>query len=346
MPHPLFACPPRAVRQFLVTALIAAFATAASAEDVVIADFESESYGEWRAAGDAFGPGPAQGALPGQMPVSGFQGEGLVNSFHGGDSSTGTLTSPPVKITAPFLNFLIGGGGYERETCIDLRVDGQIVRSATGPNGQPGGSEALRWHSWDVAEFVGRQAEIQIVDRRRGGWGHINVDQIVLSDRRIEAEPAVHHFVAEKRYLHLPVKTGAAKRRLKLLSGGTAVREMDVELAAGAEPSLVAAVDLTAWQGETLTLDAGKIVGGAEKAFAGLTQSDHLPNHQNIYAEEHRPQFHFTSKNRLAQRSQRAGPRRRAVAPVLSTQSLRLELGQHALGARRQRRPGALERTR
>ncbi len=32
------------------------------------------------------------------MPVSGFEGQGLANSFNGGERSTGTLTSPESKI--------------------------------------------------------------------------------------------------------------------------------------------------------------------------------------------------------------------------------------------------------
>ena len=33
---------------------------AAAAEDLVIADFEGETYGDWKATGEAFGPGPAR----------------------------------------------------------------------------------------------------------------------------------------------------------------------------------------------------------------------------------------------------------------------------------------------
>lgn len=39
--------------------------------DILIADFEGTSYGNWKATGEAFGPGPARGTLPGQMAVSG-----------------------------------------------------------------------------------------------------------------------------------------------------------------------------------------------------------------------------------------------------------------------------------
>lgn len=123
--------------------------------DILIADFEGTRYGSWTATGDAFGPGPARGTLPGQMTVSGYLGQGLVNSFYRGDETTGTLTSPPFGVERPNLNFLIGGGGYPGETCINLMIDGKTVRSATGPNREPGGSERLRWHTFAIREFLG-----------------------------------------------------------------------------------------------------------------------------------------------------------------------------------------------
>ena len=36
---------------------------AAERPDIVIADFESETWGDWQVEGDAFGPGPAKGTL-------------------------------------------------------------------------------------------------------------------------------------------------------------------------------------------------------------------------------------------------------------------------------------------
>src|SRR5258708_218704 len=91
--------------------------TVRGAEDIPIADFEGPTYGDWIVEGTAFGRGPAQGALPGQMPVTGFLGKGLVNSFFQGDGSTGTLTSPEFTIERRYLRFLIGGGGWEHKTC-------------------------------------------------------------------------------------------------------------------------------------------------------------------------------------------------------------------------------------
>jgi len=152
--------------------------------DIVIADFEGPDYGDWKVTGEALGTGPAQGTLPKQMEVTGFQGKGLVNTFLPLDAGTGTLTSPPVKIERRFVNFLIGGGGFHGKTCINLLLEGKVVRTAVGPNVVGGGSEALDWCSWDVGEFSGQQAVFQIVDRHRGGWGHINVDQITFSNRK------------------------------------------------------------------------------------------------------------------------------------------------------------------
>ncbi|MFB6846049.1 GH32 C-terminal domain-containing protein [Streptomyces sp. NPDC056373] len=78
----------------------------------VVQDFEGDGFGDWTAAGTAFGQGPATGTLDGQQAVSGFDGKGLANSFHGGDGTTGSLTSPEFTVTSPYLNFKIGGGRH------------------------------------------------------------------------------------------------------------------------------------------------------------------------------------------------------------------------------------------
>ena len=151
--------------------------------DILVADFEGSDYGDWRATGQAFGSGPARGTLPRQNPVSGFLGEGLVNTYLNGDGTTGTLTSPPFAIQRRYVNFLVGGGGYPDETCLYLLVDGSPVRMSTGPIEAPGGTEQLSWCTWDVSAYAGRTAVVRIVDEARGGWGHVNVDQIVQSDQ-------------------------------------------------------------------------------------------------------------------------------------------------------------------
>ncbi|MFC8662110.1 GH32 C-terminal domain-containing protein [Streptomyces sp. NPDC057199] len=151
----------------------------------VLADFEGGTYGGWTATGDAFGSAPATGTLGNQQEVSGFLGGGLVNSYLDGDTTTGTLTSPEFTIDKDYVNFLVGGGnhpaGSDNPTAIELLVDGNVVRSATGQDG-----EALNWASWDVKDLAGKKAQIKIVDDNSGGWGHLNVDHIMLSDTQAQ----------------------------------------------------------------------------------------------------------------------------------------------------------------
>jgi sucrose-6-phosphate hydrolase SacC (GH32 family) len=269
---------------------------AAPLPDILIADFEGTNYGGWTATGTAFGPGPARGTLPNQMRVSGFQGKGLVNSFYGGDRSTGTLTSPPFKIERPYLKFLIGGGGFAGETCMNLLVDGKNVRTATGPNTRPGGSEELDWQSWEVREFLGRTGILEIVDRATGGWGHINVDHILLSDTPAPRwrEKVQRQFTAERRYLFLPVKNGAAKRWVSLLVEGRLERDFDIELA-DAAPDWWAWVDLGPFGGKTLVVQVDRLREDSQ-ALELLEQGDAPKGAQPLYREPLRPQFHFSAQ--------------------------------------------------
>jgi fructan beta-fructosidase len=272
----------------------AADALAQQRADILVADFEGDDYGEWKVEGEAFGPGPAKGTLPGQMEVSGYLGERLVNSFFGGDRTTGKLASPPLQIERKYFNFLIGGGMHPGETCMNLLIDGRVVRTAAGPNDRPGGSERLDWHTWDVSEFEGRTAVLEIVDRHTGGWGHINVDHIVQSDRRMQAEPASRELLVERRYLHLPVKNGAPSRRMKFVLEGQPVREFDIELADG-PPDLFVFADMTPFQGRTLQIEVDRLPADSQ-ALAAIVAGDDVPGGGQLYREKHRPQFHFTSR--------------------------------------------------
>ena len=76
-----------------------------------------------------------------------------------------------------FISFLVGGGNYAT-TQIRLLVGGKVVRTGSGER-----EERLKPAVWDVQEFAGQTAHIEIVDEQKGGWGHINVDQIVFTDR-------------------------------------------------------------------------------------------------------------------------------------------------------------------
>jgi len=132
------------------------------------------------ASGPAFTDKPSRGTASEQQDVSGFLGKGLVNTFDpSGDSAVGTLTSPEFELTKKYIHFLVGGGGNAGKTCVELLVGDRAVRSTAGDN-----SEKLTWVAWDIAELKGKRARIRIVDQERAAWGHILVDQIVMTDER------------------------------------------------------------------------------------------------------------------------------------------------------------------
>ncbi|MFM9963987.1 MAG: PSD1 and planctomycete cytochrome C domain-containing protein [Planctomycetaceae bacterium] len=145
--------------------------------DELFEDFESDSFAKWKVEGSAFERGPAAGTLPGQMPVSGFEGQRLLNSWAGSDDHTGKLTSQPFVIRHRSIKFLIGGGKHPGETCFNLKVGGKVVQTATGKN-----NERVEPMIWDVSPWRDQEAVLEVVDSRKGGWGHINLDQIVFSN--------------------------------------------------------------------------------------------------------------------------------------------------------------------
>jgi fructan beta-fructosidase len=284
-------------RLMLITAslVLAVRRPADAAEDILIADFEGETYAPWSAEGTAFGPGPARGTLPGQMHVGGYEGQGLASSFYGGDGSTGTLTSPPLEIGRDYLRFLIGGGGFAKETALQLLVDDRVVRTATGPNTEPGGSEELATAYWDVRDWKGRTVVLRIIDRATGGWGHINVDQLVQTDTRPnvpEYGPREAAFRVTRRFLVIPIKNGAKKTELTLEVDGKPVRRYSTELAVSPDDvDWYAYFTIEEYRDQPAQVTATR---ATEEGFALVRQADEVPGAAERYAEPLRPQLRFS----------------------------------------------------
>jgi fructan beta-fructosidase len=281
-----------------------------SDDDILIADFEGPDYGAWVVEGTAFGYGPAQGTLPNQMTVSGYEGKGLVNSFFGGDGTTGKLTSPAFRLERPYLSFLIGGGGGDG-LAINLLVDGEVVRSAKGPNIRPGGSEQLEWMSWDIADWLGKEAKIEIVDEATGGWGHINVDHSVLTNQKKTLVEKDRTILVDQEFVLFPVKKGASKRWIRVYIDDQWVQEFFVELCpANERPDFYANLSVETWHNKNVKFVVEK-VSESYQGLDGILLSDKPVGQivQNLrdgkiaygvdvplYSESLRPQFHFTPR--------------------------------------------------
>ncbi len=284
-------------------AIIGAFERSSYADDqgnadVVVMNFDGDDYGDWKVEGTAFGQAPARGTLPGQMNVSGFKGAGLVNSFVGGDDSTGRLTSPSFEICRPYINFLIGGGGHPGLS-FELLVDGKVVRSAAGPNVQPGGSEALDWSTWDVSEFQGCRGVLRVVDDAKGGWGHINVDEITLSAKKRAGISFAREMKVTARYLLLPIKSsGEQEPWVRIEVDGETVREFFASLAFNdqkmEDSDFNACVDMTPYLDKTCKVIVEKMDEDAD--LAPFVFTDKLYGGAPSYDEKYRPQFHFSPR--------------------------------------------------
>jgi uncharacterized protein (DUF608 family) len=155
--------------------------------EIVFEDFEKPTYEGWTATGTAFGSGPVEkGKMPQYQGDVGAAGNRLVNTHNArqgedvgaGDKHTGTLTSKVFVMERNHINFLIGGGGHQRRTCMNLLIEGKVVLSATGRN-----DNRMQAGSFDVRAWAGQRGQLQIVDSETGPWGNIGIDQIVFSDR-------------------------------------------------------------------------------------------------------------------------------------------------------------------
>ena len=174
-----------------------------SAGPIVFADFEDGTYGKWLSTGTAFGKGPVtlETKAEYQKDVR-PHGKFFVNSHNvrlsgktpssgSADDQLGSLTSPRFRIERDFITFLVGGGAYKKETCVNLLVDGKVVLSATGRS-----NNTMTETSWDVRRWRGSEARIQVVDKRKGGWGNIGLDHIVFTDKKGNV-PASNQATAE-----------------------------------------------------------------------------------------------------------------------------------------------------
>lgn len=263
-------------------------------DDILVADFESDSYENWHTSGEAFGPGPARGTLPGQMAVTGYRGDRLVNTFFNGDQTTGTLTSPSFKIERDYLSYLIGGGHDPKRLALRLIVDGEIVRIATGSNDRPGGTEELSLEYWDVQPWKGKTGTLQIVDEAKGGWGHINVDHLVQTDTKPLASRSdvTREIKLNDRYLLFPIKNGAKKRVVTFAVDGKVIVRNEMELSDG-NPDWWAPMNVTPWSGQTATIVIDKLPASS-LSIDQIYQSDQIPGDFPLYQEPKRAQFHFS----------------------------------------------------
>lgn len=138
---------------------------------VVYDDFETDAHTNWQIDGEAFRSGLSrQGATD-------YLGKGYLGDLSQ-DSAIWTARSKSFTITHHAINFLIAGGRQADSLTINLVVDGQVQRTATGDQ-----TNVFRWNGWDVRNLIGKKAYLTIVDAISDSTnGAIAIDHILFSD--------------------------------------------------------------------------------------------------------------------------------------------------------------------
>lgn len=289
-------------------------------DEILVADFEGDSYGDWQVEGEAFGTRPGVANVKPRNRVTGHEGRGLVNSFLPNDRPTGTLTSPAFVIARKHLCFLAGGGAHRGKTCMNLLVDDSPVRTAVGSATKDQGREVMRWVSWDVAEFAGKKAVLQIVDAHSGGWGHINIDHIVQRNGPLSgasaavpaaaatepadpSAPRTREIELTGKLLLVPIrprrdpgaKTANRGNGLSVTVDGVLVHNVGLILASKPEQiEFWAYLDMSEYVGKAAKLEVrGPLTGDALALFESADEERYL---KPLYTEVGRPQFHFSQK--------------------------------------------------
>ena len=155
--------------------------------DTVFSNFESGTYGDWKATGTAFGDRPNT-----QQTIGKYQGDVkavgkfFVNSHSQrvkakvthSDEPQGTLTSPDFIVKHDFIRLHVGGGSHRSQTCINLLIDDRVVESVTGKNSN---QMHVQWIKTD--KYKSKTGRLEVLDRHSGGWGNISVDDIVFTNQ-------------------------------------------------------------------------------------------------------------------------------------------------------------------
>lgn len=274
------------------TFLLSACSSSQSNKDnIVIADFEGDTYGDWKVEGDAFGKGPSKQASPGQQPIEGYKGSGFANSYNEqGDDARGVLTSPSFKIEKDYINFLIGGG-KSVDTYIELIVDGKSVLRSTSLFE----SETLQPLSWDVKPYKGKDAIIKIVDLQRGPWGHIVVDQIEQSNTA-SSDIIVNYtmdFKVDKNYILVPIEEKAPELRVSISVDGvpTSSAFSFIRLAEN-KVDYFMPIEVAEYKGKSLKLCFDQV----KETYVGLKDIKQSDVYDFKYDETFRPVYHFSPK--------------------------------------------------
>lgn len=187
------------VKQYLICFLIVCIFSCSSSQrpDIVYDDFETGNFDRWNKQGTAFQLPRLVDSL--ENPIKNQHGKYIAYSDYENSNidrnqgfNQGKLVSKPFTITRKYIEFLIAGGKHDTRECVSLFINNKVVKFATGEN-----DFKLRKVSWDVREYEGETAVLEIVDALAAGEvliDRILVDNIVFTDNTHQRELVFEDF--------------------------------------------------------------------------------------------------------------------------------------------------------
>lgn len=154
-------------------------------------DFEKGTLEDWTVIGEAFEGQPIKGEIDqnrefGEGKRADMTGEYWIGGYEKlRDRPKGRLISKPFKITHPWASFLLGGGAHAK-TRVEIagHKENVVIFSASGRNEENMGPVIV-----NLEKYMGRVAEIRIIDEESGGWGHVNFDDFRFYTKKPEFPP-------------------------------------------------------------------------------------------------------------------------------------------------------------
>ncbi len=164
-----------------------------SPDKSIVFGFESGTLEEWQVVEGGFGLLVCKRETFHNDPDVPYNKEGrfflsTLETTGGGvnDPLTGAVMSPVFTIEGPAISFLVGGGRHADTAVILCTLDGKERLRANGID-----SEVMQRVEWNVSSLQGEKVYVLILDRNKGPWGHVTLDDFRVFgtiDRRASAE--------------------------------------------------------------------------------------------------------------------------------------------------------------
>ena len=127
-----------------------------------------------------------------------------------------------------------------------------------------------------------------------GAWLALGASSAAAAEQPPTGSAGKREFRIQKRYLNIPIKNGAPKCIVSASVRGQLQEKNEIELAPG-EPDWWAVLDVSAWRGQTVLLEADPLPAGS-RGLDLVEQGDTIKGAENLYREPMRGQFHFSPR--------------------------------------------------